>query len=70
MKIENMIKKLGVPIQVFISPTRTIYRKPAPGMWQALCEKVIFMISIIKKQELPPFDFLNNDIFIFWYTEK
>lgn len=39
-KIEDIIKQLDVPIQAFIAPTRTIYRKPAPGMWDALLNQV------------------------------
>ncbi|KAI4503715.1 hypothetical protein M0802_001118 [Mischocyttarus mexicanus] len=33
IKIEKVVQKLGVPIQVFISMGKNIYRKPAPGMW-------------------------------------
>ncbi|XP_045115645.1 LOW QUALITY PROTEIN: uncharacterized protein F21D5.5-like [Portunus trituberculatus] len=32
-KIESIIQKLGVPIQVFISTGKGEYRKPAIGMW-------------------------------------
>lgn len=33
IKIENIIKLIKTPIQVFIATRRDIYRKPAPGMW-------------------------------------
>lgn len=49
-KIENIIKEIGVPIQVFVSPTRSIYRKPAPGMWEALSTQVLFLIITFYSQ--------------------
>lgn len=39
-KVENIISALNVPVQVFISATNSIYRKPAPGMWTYLENKV------------------------------
>ncbi|XP_052873415.1 uncharacterized protein F21D5.5 [Anopheles cruzii] len=38
-KIESLIRKLGVPMQVFISTGSGMYRKPRIGMWQTLCEQ-------------------------------
>ncbi|XP_058065579.1 uncharacterized protein F21D5.5 [Anopheles bellator] len=38
-KIESLIRKLGVPMQVFISTGSGIYRKPRTGMWRTLCEQ-------------------------------
>lgn len=35
-KIEKVVKRLNVPIQVFVSTGKGIYRKPAPGMWNML----------------------------------
>ncbi|XP_063932692.1 uncharacterized protein F21D5.5-like [Zophobas morio] len=37
-KIEAIIAKLSVPAQVFLATGKSIYRKPAPGMWKALSE--------------------------------
>lgn len=37
-KIEAIIAKLAVPTQVFIATSKSIYRKPAPGMWNVLTE--------------------------------
>ncbi|XP_021925510.1 uncharacterized protein F21D5.5 isoform X2 [Zootermopsis nevadensis] len=35
-KVVRIVNKLGVPVQTFISTGKGIYRKPAPGMWNAL----------------------------------
>ncbi|GJQ72382.1 hypothetical protein Trydic_g3465 [Trypoxylus dichotomus] len=35
-KIDNIIHKIGVPIQVFIATQRDMYRKPLIGMWNSL----------------------------------
>lgn len=40
-KIEKIIQELEIPVQVFIATSDyNIYRKPAPGMWDALIQKV------------------------------
>ncbi|XP_064551328.1 uncharacterized protein F21D5.5 [Drosophila montana] len=36
VKIINIVKKLGVPVQVFIAIGNGYYRKPLPGMWEHL----------------------------------
>uniref|UniRef100_A0A182QB07 PNK FHA domain-containing protein n=1 Tax=Anopheles farauti TaxID=69004 RepID=A0A182QB07_9DIPT len=38
-KIESLVRKLGVPMQVFISTGPGVYRKPRIGMWQTLCDR-------------------------------
>uniref|UniRef100_A0A182JRT7 FHA_2 domain-containing protein n=1 Tax=Anopheles christyi TaxID=43041 RepID=A0A182JRT7_9DIPT len=38
-KIESLVRKLGVPMQVFISTGSGNYRKPRTGMWQTLCDR-------------------------------
>lgn len=38
-KIESIIQKIGIPVQVFVATGRSIYRKPAPGMWNVLLSK-------------------------------
>ncbi|XP_013186907.1 uncharacterized protein F21D5.5 [Amyelois transitella] len=38
-KIESLVKKLSVPIQVYIATGKGIYRKPLNGMWKFLTEK-------------------------------
>lgn len=45
-KIECIVKKLGVPVQVFVSTSPGIYRKPAPGMWDILVKKYNEDVSI------------------------
>ncbi|PNF40657.1 hypothetical protein B7P43_G05911 [Cryptotermes secundus] len=41
-KVVRIVNKLGVPVQTFISTGKGIYRKPAPGMWNALVGKVCY----------------------------
>ncbi|XP_031619990.1 uncharacterized protein F21D5.5 [Contarinia nasturtii] len=38
-KIENVIKALCVPVQVFVATGDNYFRKPMTGMWQALCDQ-------------------------------
>lgn len=35
-KLENIIKRINLPIHVFIATGHSIYRKPVPGMWFVL----------------------------------
>lgn len=35
-KIENVVKRIDLPIQVYIATGHSIYRKPVPGMWFVL----------------------------------
>ena len=37
-KLKNIVQRIGVPMQIFIATGNSIYRKPAPGMWQKLEE--------------------------------
>lgn len=39
LKVENIINKLGIPVQMFIATGSGIYRKPALGMWTHLVEQ-------------------------------
>lgn len=39
-KLVRILKKLNVPVQVFVSTSRGIYRKPRTGMWDTLEQKV------------------------------
>ncbi|KAF2878879.1 hypothetical protein ILUMI_27299, partial [Ignelater luminosus] len=36
IRIESVLKKIKVPMQVFAATGKSIYRKPAPGMWNSL----------------------------------
>lgn len=49
-KIENIIKKLAVPVQVFIASGDTQFRKPIPMMWQALLDHHNDDVPIDKSQ--------------------
>lgn len=39
-KLADIQNKLQVPIQAFIAPGTSIYRKPTIGMWKHLVDKV------------------------------
>lgn len=43
IKIENLVSKIGVPIEVYIATGKGIYRKPATGMWKVLADQVILL---------------------------
>lgn len=45
-KVINIIRKMGVPIQVFLATKRDIYRKPLPGMWDCLLKLVNEEVSM------------------------
>lgn len=47
-KVEKIIELINTPIQVFVALREDIYRKPAPGMWDALVSEVMYFI-ITKK---------------------
>lgn len=38
-KLEQIARRLSVPLQVFVATGSTIFRKPRVGMWQALVER-------------------------------
>lgn len=38
-KIENIVNKINIPIQVFVATGKTFYRKPMPGMWNTLIDQ-------------------------------
>lgn len=47
IKIENLVAKIGVPIEVYIATGKGIYRKPATGMWKVLAEQVILLNALM-----------------------
>lgn len=50
LKVENILKELEVPIQVFISVSSGIYRKPSTGMWDYLTNNTNGNIIIDKNK--------------------
>ncbi|XP_015599277.1 uncharacterized protein F21D5.5 isoform X2 [Cephus cinctus] len=50
MKIEKVVKRLGVPIQVFVATGKNYYRKPVTGMWHTLVKHKNDSISVNKSQ--------------------
>lgn len=38
-KIGNVISRVGVPVQIFVATGDSIFRKPAPGMWDILSKE-------------------------------
>ncbi|XP_017964810.1 uncharacterized protein F21D5.5 [Drosophila navojoa] len=46
IKVKNIVKKLGVPVQVFIAIGDGYYRKPLPGMWKHLLSEMNESVAI------------------------
>uniref|UniRef100_A0A0X3Q1N0 Bifunctional polynucleotide phosphatase/kinase n=1 Tax=Schistocephalus solidus TaxID=70667 RepID=A0A0X3Q1N0_SCHSO len=51
VKVQDVVAKLGLPIQVFLSLQDDINRKPRTGMWQTL-ERQNGGVEIIKKDSI------------------
>ncbi|XP_063798503.1 bifunctional polynucleotide phosphatase/kinase isoform X2 [Pseudophryne corroboree] len=48
-KAEAILDHLGIPVQIFVATGMGIYRKPATGMWDYLCEKANDGIKVQKE---------------------
>ncbi|XP_070761471.1 bifunctional polynucleotide phosphatase/kinase [Enoplosus armatus] len=51
-KVEDVLTKLQLPVQVFVATGPGIYRKPVMGMWNHLCEKANDGVTVDKTQSL------------------
>ncbi|XP_064641218.1 bifunctional polynucleotide phosphatase/kinase-like [Lineus longissimus] len=51
-KVEKVIAKVDIPVQVIIAKYADIYRKPAPGMWNYLVERANDGIPIDMEKSL------------------
>ncbi|XP_056296598.1 bifunctional polynucleotide phosphatase/kinase [Pseudoliparis swirei] len=49
-KVEDILAALQLPVQVFVSTSPGIYRKPVMGMWNHLCEKANDGVAVDKTQ--------------------
>ncbi|XP_033227301.1 uncharacterized protein F21D5.5 isoform X3 [Belonocnema kinseyi] len=50
LKIERIVKKIGIPIQVFIAVGYSKFRKPCTGMWDLLVQEKNDGVAIKKEQ--------------------
>ncbi|XP_016837662.1 uncharacterized protein F21D5.5 isoform X1 [Nasonia vitripennis] len=48
-KIEKLVKKIGVPMQVYLAVGQSIYRKPRTGMWDFLVHQKNDGVSVDKE---------------------
>ncbi|XP_059188176.1 bifunctional polynucleotide phosphatase/kinase [Centropristis striata] len=51
-KVEDILAKLKLPVQVFVASGPGIYRKPVMGMWNHLCEKANDGVTVDKAQTI------------------
>ncbi|KAK9520534.1 hypothetical protein VZT92_020414 [Zoarces viviparus] len=49
-KVEDILAALQLPVQVFVSTSPGLYRKPVMGMWNHLCEKANDGVTVDKTQ--------------------
>ncbi|KAM4627980.1 bifunctional polynucleotide phosphatase/kinase isoform 2-T2 [Polymixia lowei] len=49
-KVEDILSKLQLPVQVFVATGPGVYRKPVMGMWNHLCEKANSGVTVDKSQ--------------------
>ncbi len=51
-KIELVMEAIGLPMQAFIATHRNYYRKPSPGLWKFMCEKLNGDVKVDMKESV------------------
>ncbi|KAK5868480.1 hypothetical protein PBY51_009490 [Eleginops maclovinus] len=49
-KVEDILTKLQLPVQVFVAAGPGLFRKPVMGMWNHLCDKANEGVTVEKKE--------------------
>lgn len=69
LKIERIVKRLGVPMQVFIAAGKDMYRKPRTGMWEKLLNDVGIKKNIYLQNSLSAeFPVLKDKFKLFYHS--
>ncbi|XP_011506102.1 PREDICTED: uncharacterized protein F21D5.5 [Ceratosolen solmsi marchali] len=50
LKIEGLVKRIGIPMQVYLAAGQSIYRKPRTGMWDFLLSQMNDNVTVDKEK--------------------